>query len=84
MRVKSDVPKYSVLLHHLHCYSFQKRIALAKKNILPVQNICGHKSEIMWCMGLKNCMGDEHHRYYNHTKFHQNPRGDRPYNFLLI
>ena len=21
-------------------------------------------------------MGDEHHRYYKHTKFHQNPRDD--------
>jgi len=21
-------------------------------------------------------MGDEHHRYYKHTKLHQNPRGD--------
>ena len=30
----------------------------------------------MWCMELKVCMGDEHHRYYKHTKFHQNPRDD--------
>ena len=21
-------------------------------------------------------MSDKHHRYYKHTKFHQNPRGD--------
>ena len=27
-------------------------------------------------MGLKICMGDKTHRYYKHTKFHQNPRGD--------
>jgi len=27
----------------------------------------------MWFMGLKICMGDEHHRYYKHTT---NPRGD--------
>ena len=27
-------------------------------------------------MGLKVCMGGEHHRYYKHTKFHQNPRSD--------
>jgi len=30
----------------------------------------------MWCMGPKVGMGAEHHRYYKHTKFHQNPRGD--------
>jgi len=27
-------------------------------------------------MGVRICMGDEHHRYYKHTKFCQNPRGD--------
>ena len=27
-------------------------------------------------MELKICMSDKHHRYYKHTKFHQNPRGD--------
>ena len=27
-------------------------------------------------MWLKVSMGGEHHRYYKHTKFHQNPRGD--------
>ena len=27
-------------------------------------------------MGPKVGMGGEHHRYYKHTKFHQNPRGD--------
>jgi len=26
--------------------------------------------------GAKNCMGDEHHRQYKHTKFRQNLRGD--------
>ena len=30
----------------------------------------------MWCMGPKVGMGGEHHRYYKHTKFRQNPRGD--------
>ena len=40
------------------------------------QNICGHKSETMRCMWLKVGMGDEHHRYYKHTKFRQSPRGD--------
>ena len=30
----------------------------------------------MWCMGPKVGMGGEHHRYYKHTKFHLNPRGD--------
>jgi len=43
-----------------------------------------HKiSNILWSqirnyvvMGLKICMGDEHHRYYKHTKFCQNPRGN--------
>ena len=30
----------------------------------------------MECMGLKICMSDKYHRYYKHTKFHQNPRGD--------
>jgi len=40
-----------------------------------IQN-CGHKSETMWCMGLKICMGDKHHRYYKHTKFCQNLKGD--------
>ena len=30
----------------------------------------------MECMELKICMSDKHHRYYKHTKFHQNPRGD--------
>jgi len=28
---------------------------------MKFQNICGHKSEIMWCMGLKICVSDEHH-----------------------
>jgi len=41
-----------------------------------IQNICGHKSETMWCMWSKVGIGGEHHRYYKHTKFHQNPRGD--------
>ena len=27
-------------------------------------------------MWSKVGIGGEHHRYYNHTKFHQNPRGD--------
>ena len=27
-------------------------------------------------MGPKVGMGGEHHRYYKHTKFRQNPRGD--------
>ena len=27
-------------------------------------------------MELKICMSDKHHRYYKHTKFLQNPRGD--------
>ena len=30
----------------------------------------------MQCMGLKFCTGGKHHRYYDHTKFRQNPRGD--------
>ena len=30
----------------------------------------------MECMELKFCMSDKHHRYYKHTKFRQNPRGD--------
>ena len=30
----------------------------------------------MGCMELKICMSDKHHRYYKHTKFCQNPRGD--------
>ena len=30
----------------------------------------------MECMELKICMSDKHHRYYKHTKFRQNPRGD--------
>ena len=41
-----------------------------------IQNICGHKSETMWFMELKICVGDGHHRYYKLTKFHQNLRGD--------
>ena len=40
------------------------------------KNICGHKSETMECMDLKICMSDKHHRYYKHSKFRQNPRGD--------
>ena len=36
----------------------------------------GHKSETMRCIELNICMSDEHHRYYKHTKFCQNPRGD--------
>ena len=32
-------------------------------------------------MELKICMSDKHHRYYKHTKFRQNPRGDP--NFLV-
>ena len=27
-------------------------------------------------MELKICLGDKTHRYYKHTKFRQNPRGD--------
>ena len=27
-------------------------------------------------MELKISMSDKHHRYYKHTKFRQNPRGD--------
>ena len=27
-------------------------------------------------MWSKVGMGGEHHRYYKHNKFHQNPRGD--------
>jgi len=27
-------------------------------------------------MGLKICMGGKTHRYYKHTKFRQNPRGN--------
>ena len=27
-------------------------------------------------MELKLCVSDKHHRYYKHTKFRQNPRGD--------
>ena len=30
----------------------------------------------MECMELKICMSDKRHRYYKHTKFRQNPRGD--------
>ena len=30
----------------------------------------------MGCMELKICMSDKHHRYYKHTKFRQNLRGD--------
>ena len=30
----------------------------------------------MWFMGLKICMDDEHHRYYKHTRFCKNLRGD--------
>ena len=30
----------------------------------------------MECMELKVCMSGKHHRYYKHTKFRQNPRGD--------
>ena len=30
----------------------------------------------MECLELKICMSDKHHRYYKHTKFRQNPRGD--------
>ena len=29
----------------------------------------------MWYAELKICMGDKQHRYYKHTKFHQNLRG---------
>jgi len=36
------------------------------------------KSETMRYMGLKICMGDKTHRYYKHTKFHQNPRRGDP------
>ena len=43
---------------------------------INIQNICGHISETMWCMRQKIGMGDEHHRYYEHTKFHRNLRGD--------
>ena len=30
----------------------------------------------MECMELEICMSDKYHRYYKHTKFRQNPRGD--------
>jgi len=29
--------------------------------------------------GTKNFMDDKTHRYYKHTKFHQNPRSDRKF-----
>ena len=48
----------------------------------------------MWGMGPKVGMGGEHHRYYKHTKFRQNPRGDPkflvdltwndPYDILIV
>ena len=40
-----------------------------------IQNICGHKSETMWCMELKIGMSDKHHGHSKHTKFCQNLRG---------
>ena len=42
---------------------------------INIQNICGHKSETMWCMELKIGMSDKHHRHSKHTKFRQNLRG---------
>jgi len=41
-----------------------------------LRNICGHKSETMQCIRLKIGMGGKYHKYYKHTKFCQNPRGD--------
>jgi len=38
-------------------------------------NICGHKSETMWYMELKNGKSDKHLRHFKHTKFCQNLRG---------
>ena len=43
---------------------------------MKYSKFCGHTSETMECMELKICMSDKHHRYYKHTKFRQNPRGD--------
>ena len=37
------------------------------------QNICGHKLETMWCMGLKICMGDKVLQAYHVSS---NLRGD--------
>ena len=48
-------------------------VAFVTQNGPIFRNIRSHKSETMW---LKVSMGGEHHKYYKHKKFHQNPRGD--------
>ena len=45
-------------------------------------NICGHKSETMWYMELKNGKSDKHLRHFKHTKFVKIWGG--PYNSLVI
>ena len=40
------------------------------------QNICGHKSETIWCMWTNIGMGGEHHRHYKHNYFCRNLRVD--------
>ena len=54
-------PKYCIFQIHKHGYCFKYFI------LLP---------GCTWCVRLKICKGDEHHRYYKHTKYNQNPRGD--------
>jgi len=44
--------------------------------VLGSTDFCDHKSETMQCVGLKIGMGGKHHRYYIHTRFWQNPRGE--------
>ena len=58
-------------------WEFGKAIRpLFAEPVTNVQNICGLKSETMWCVELEISMSGEHQRYYKHTNFCQNPRGD--------
>ena len=48
------------------------------------QNICGHKSETMWCMELKISMSDKHHWPSKYTKQRIVNSNRIPYNSSVI
>ena len=41
---------------------------------INIQNICGDKSETIWCMWSKFSMGGKHHSYYKHTESESWPK----------
>ena len=54
------------------CNSRSRDRTIFHKNIQVVVN----QKLVMWRMQPKDGIGSEHHKYYKHTKFRQNQRGD--------